>query len=524
MSAVWAYFTVSREDTRIAVCNTCKVEVMRGGCRVKSFNTINLMSHLKNRHPEVHKQCQEANVASKQAKTKTATAAVGSPIQQALDKTKKFAKDSAKAKSITNKVMEMIALDNQPFSIVEDRGFRQLIEHIEPRYSLPSRRYFSDVSLPALYEVVATHIHKMLDSSVNDISFTTDIWSSDVSQMSMLSLTAQWIDDNFEMRRSVLHAQEFAGSHTGTAIASAFDCMFAQWKIPKENVHVVLRDNARNMQKAMDECGVKSLGCMAHTLQLAVHDGVLSQRSISDCVAIGRKIFGHFRHSQLATSWLRDIQQELGMKTKMLQQDVVTRWNSTFYMMQSLLEQKRALGVYRADHELPASLSAYQWGIVENMTTLLTPFEQLTREISSHLATTADVIPSVVALKRLLSKAAETDSGVRTAKSTLLEAVNSRFGNTFSEPLYYLATILDPRYKDRYFDTVTKVAAINMLQEQVDKMTHSATETPDTEEPRLRTESDGARWSLLDMHDEIMEENSTMQQLAGLTSKTSVQV
>ena len=57
----------------------------------------------------------------------------------------------------------------------------------------------------------------------------------------------------------------------------------------------------------MDECGVKSLGCMAHTLQLAVNDGVLSQQSISDCVAIGRKIAGHFHHSQLATSRLGDI-------------------------------------------------------------------------------------------------------------------------------------------------------------------------------------------------------------------------
>ena len=62
----------------------------------------------------------------------------------------------------------------------------------------------------------------------------------------------------------------------------------------------------------------------------------------------------------------------------MLQQDVATRWNSTFYMMKSLLDP--------------------QWGLVENMTTLLTPFEQLTREISSHLATTANVIYSVVAL------------------------------------------------------------------------------------------------------------------------------
>lgn len=78
------------------------------------------------------------------------------------------------------------------------------------------------------------------------------------------------------------------GSHTGTAIANAFDSMLAQWKIPKENVYAVLCDNAQNMKKAMDECGVKSLDCMAHTLQLTIH-GVFTQhrRSIANCVAIG---------------------------------------------------------------------------------------------------------------------------------------------------------------------------------------------------------------------------------------------
>lgn len=147
MSAVWSFFTVSEEDTRKAVCNTCKVEVMRGRSRVKSFNTTNLISHLKNHHPEVHSHCQKADAAnvSQQAKAITAVAvavtatAGGSPIKQVLDQTKKFAKDSAKARSITNKVMEMIALDNQPFSIVEDQGFWRLIEHIEPCYSLPSQ-------------------------------------------------------------------------------------------------------------------------------------------------------------------------------------------------------------------------------------------------------------------------------------------------------------------------------------------------------------------------------------------------
>lgn len=110
--------------------------------------------------------------------------------------------------------------------------------------------------------------------------------------------------------------------HIATAICEAFETMFGQWNITKERVHVVLRDNARNMAKAMEECGVASLGCMAHTLQLAVNEAVLSQRSVSDCVSIGRKIVGHFKHSQLAASRLKDLQAQLGMKTTRLQQDV----------------------------------------------------------------------------------------------------------------------------------------------------------------------------------------------------------
>ena len=68
-----------------------------------SFNTKNLICHLKNRHPEVHKQWQEANAAnvSQKAKRRTAAAAaVRSPVQQVLDQSKKFAKDSTKARRV----------------------------------------------------------------------------------------------------------------------------------------------------------------------------------------------------------------------------------------------------------------------------------------------------------------------------------------------------------------------------------------------------------------------------------------
>lgn len=108
-----------------------------------------------------------------------------------------------------------------------------------------------------------------------------------------------------------------------------------------------------------------------------MNEGVLAQRSIADVVAMEKRVVGHFKHSQLPCRQLEDVQNELGMPIKRLLQD------STFHMVQILVEQKRALGAYAADFDLPVTLTTNNWRIAENMLTLLAPFEQLTGEISS---------------------------------------------------------------------------------------------------------------------------------------------
>ncbi len=321
---------------------------------------------------------------------------------------------------------------------------------------MPSGRYFSDVCLPEMYNVISTRVHELLDTDKAALSFTSDIWSSDVSPISMLSLTAQWIDTDFKLQKVVLHSQEFRVSLTAAAISVAFANMFDTWRIDRCKVHAVVSDNARNMTKALEDSNLKGIRCMAHTIQLAVNDGLLSQRSIADVIAIGRKIVGHFKHSSLAYACLQSIQEQFGMPPKCFQQDVSTRWNSTYYMLESLFAQKRVLAACIADHELPATFTAYQWVLIENVLSLLTPFEQLTKEISSSDSSVADIIPLLAALKRLLSKEAETDHGVKTTKSALLEAVNTQFSQADSEPLYCIATVLDPRYKDHYLDVGEK--------------------------------------------------------------------
>ena len=106
--------------------------------------------------------------------------------------------------------------------------------------------------------------------------------------------------------------------------------------------------------------------------------------------------------------------------------------------------------LYIAEHGLPATLTASQWGLLEKTVQALAPFEELTREVSSSSASASDVIPIVQVLKRFLSRPNEADEGIRTMKGTLLEAVRRRFTHLESEPIYLVATLLDPRYKDRY--------------------------------------------------------------------------
>lgn len=55
---------------------------------------------------------------------------------------------SEKSKATTRKLMEFMALDDQPLSVIEDQGFRNLMQHMTARYDVPSQRYFSDVALP----------------------------------------------------------------------------------------------------------------------------------------------------------------------------------------------------------------------------------------------------------------------------------------------------------------------------------------------------------------------------------------
>ena len=124
----------------------------------------------------------------------------------------------------------MVAMNNQPFSIVNDQGFIDLMAHLELRYLILSRKYFDEVMFPLAYQSLRSDIAKVLKKS-SYFSFTTDIWTNLKTNTSFISLTAHWLNESFVHNHRVLHCREMEGRHTGLNISDNIKDMLQHWEI-----------------------------------------------------------------------------------------------------------------------------------------------------------------------------------------------------------------------------------------------------------------------------------------------------
>ena len=97
--------------------------------RTAKYNTTNLIKHIQKHHAKEHAEFLQLN------KTKGAgdSTAQQLTLADALQRWEKFPTESLKASAITQKVLEFIVLDAQPMSVVEDEGFRCLLEKFKAK-------------------------------------------------------------------------------------------------------------------------------------------------------------------------------------------------------------------------------------------------------------------------------------------------------------------------------------------------------------------------------------------------------
>jgi len=265
-------------------------------------------------------------------------------------------------KRLNNLVLRMIVLDVQPFSIVDDPGFRAFVYALDPSYQLPSRTTISRDLLPAAYNVCVGEVQAFMET-VDAVTLTTDSWTSATTE-NYLAVTAYYLDRDYTLRSCVLECVKFSEQHTADNLANELLRVTREWKV-ENKVVVVVTDNAANIVSAVKKAGFKHLPCFAHTLNLVVQQGVSCIKTLQQKV---KAIVEHFHRSSVAAEKLTLLQFQMHPEKPALKlkNDVVTRWNSTFHMLQRLCEVQEpleaALGVLHNPVEASQVLSGWRCG------------------------------------------------------------------------------------------------------------------------------------------------------------------
>ena len=317
-SFCWKYFDVNPKTKNTFVCKLCQVIISTGGKSAKTFMTTNMLNHLRKIHPEEAKVADEKRKHNEYSGTDipgTSGSNYEPPvkhqttIESILVKKKIWDINDHRSQEITYLIGEMIAVDIQPYSVTSDIGFNRLIAKLYRNYSIPSKKYFTEKIIPDIFTKVKTKIQSSLDE-ISSISLTTDIWTASTNNASFLSLTGHWLSNDFEQCRAVFKVLPFPGTHTSARISEELHNVLDEYKISNK-VFLVLWDSGANMVAGVRECGLESLSCFIHTLQLSINDSLFSQQAVKTIVTTNRNTVSHFNRSLLAISKLTGIQDQL---------------------------------------------------------------------------------------------------------------------------------------------------------------------------------------------------------------------
>lgn len=148
-------------------CKTCKESV-----KASDGNTTNLFNHLKRRHPK-----QYAESLAAKAKKATATPPAAAPKQQSLtdafSKLSPYDRGSKRWNNVTEAIAFHLAKDLRRLQTVEGIGFNKMIKVLDPRYELPSRKFFSQTAIPRMYGECREKIAK----NIKHLQFCHNKWS-----------------------------------------------------------------------------------------------------------------------------------------------------------------------------------------------------------------------------------------------------------------------------------------------------------------------------------------------------------
>ncbi|XP_077055327.1 zinc finger BED domain-containing protein 4 isoform X1 [Siphateles boraxobius] len=491
-SAVWEYFGYLKDPggTIIVdgypVCRMCRKKVS-----ARAGNTSNMMHHLRDHHPkEFAKMNRKHSVPCRKrirdAQSSDGPSNYGPSILENQTEESCEAKDAKADPTIYYQtqsrlnalVFNFIVEDVQPISILEQPGFRKLIEALSRGKKVMSRNAFI-TRLDVAFDKMKGEIKAKLDK-VQTLCTTADIWS--VQDRSYFGMTCHWLEDNLERKSAALACTRIPISYTCETIIAKIQEIHSSYNI-ESKVQATVTDNGNNFVKAFKEFSseddqevedsrFEDLGsilcdgemggdfflsyflpphqrCAAQTLNLIASkdlanavskgtSGKLHSSATAKCAAIWHKTHS----STEATEAMESI-------AKMtITVPCLNKWSSEYYAVNKLMsltdsqlnELTEALGVSGFTPDETAYLTEY----TDVFKPVAFALDLLQGEEKCFLGI---VIPTLLTLKRKLEeKAANTRLFSKVIEDTV-KAIDSGFKQVFDSSDARLATATMPQFR-----------------------------------------------------------------------------
>ena len=281
-------------------------------------------------------------------------------------------------KILRDHISRFLVNTNTSLSIVENPSFLQLLQYCNPSVSTISRRTASR-DIKALHLKLLPRIqailHKFTVIDNGRVSLTLDAWTSS-TQVPFLGITCHFIEPSTWKHQSLLLGFErLSGSHSAQALGKVTLSILNQFNIAGA-IRAITADSAsvntamfRNLEKeglmsgfTQKDCHIR---CMGHVINLAVQillkvlkttaadneakladedeEGSSKDTQLSQASFKARKIIAKVR----ASTHLWEALQAQALAARIPSRrpiiDMPVRWNSTYSMLERLLELRPAI-------------------------------------------------------------------------------------------------------------------------------------------------------------------------------------
>ncbi|GBC12853.2 zinc finger BED domain-containing protein RICESLEEPER 2-like [Rhizophagus irregularis DAOM 181602=DAOM 197198] len=339
-------------------------------------------------------------------------------------------------KNLRKWLTNWIILEDLPFTIVEG-WLKWILKKVTGGFHLVSADTIRCDIIQYHIDIRIT-IQKILKETLGKLSLSLDIWTSTVVK-SYMGITVHFIDNSWKLQQITLDFIELEGSHTGKNIAEELITVLNLYGISKK-INSITTNNASNNDTMFSYLELwakdndidfsennQQCRCFAHVVNLAVQAALKELKPEIDKI---RNLIVKSRSSSQRRKKFSEISKLNGVDDLLPILDVFDKiiLANEFSDLNNI------------------KLSQSDWTSLENIAAFL-------REERKKKATISAVYP----MYNLLMGHAEKKMNKNKTSNNIALAANAAWNklyeyyNKASEETHYIATILDPRWKIKYF-------------------------------------------------------------------------